>query len=247
MKGLSGLRQRLATWLLPLLKGIYVFKGKHPLALFIISRTISMVIILLILGLAVFGLMSLSPGNIVDNYVRSQMLMQAEFRQQDNTYSEEAIESAKDRLGLNDPFYVQYGRWLKRVFVDQDLGRSLISRAPILFLIQDRMVNSLILNLISLFFLPIISFALGFYFSSKVGTKVDVVATVVALFLHAFPGILLLILLQLFAAVSGLFPITAYPDFPASEAPVRFTFSYLYHILLPLIGAFLGGIGGTMR
>src|SRR6056297_1913684 len=145
MKGLSGLRQRLATWLLPLLKGIYVFKGKHPLALFIISRTISMVIILLILGLAVFGLMSLSPGDIVDNYVRSQMLMQAEFRQPDNAYTEDAIDAAKDRLGLNVPFYVQHGRWLTRVIVDQDLGRTLISPARLLFRTRDRTVNSLVL------------------------------------------------------------------------------------------------------
>lgn len=247
MKGISVFRQRLTKLLLPLFRGIYAFRSKHPLALFVLSRTASMVVILLILGLAVFGLMSLSPGDIVDNYVRSQMLMQAEFRQADNAYTEGAIEAAKDRLGLNDPFYVQYGRWLKRVIVDRDLGRSLISRAPILFLIRDRMVNSLVLNLISLFFLTIISFGLGIYFSSKVGTKVDVVATVVALFLHAFPGILLLILLQLFAAVSGLFPITAYPDFPFWENPVAFSFSFLYHITLPLIGAFLGGIGGTMR
>jgi peptide/nickel transport system permease protein len=232
---------------MPVFAKLYAFRGRHPLVVFMITRAVSMVTILLVLGLLVFGLMSLSPGNIVDNYVRSQMLMQAEFRQQDNAYSEEAIESAKERLGLNDPFYVQYGRWLKQVFVERDLGRSLISRAPILFLVRDRMVNSLILNLISLFFLTIISFGLGIYFSSKVGTHVDLAATFTALFLHAFPGILLLILLQLFAYISGIFPITAYPDFPFQEAPTRFVFSYAHHIILPLIGAFLGGIGGTMR
>ena len=223
------------------------FREGHPLLAFIASRIVSMVTILFILGLAVFGLMELSPGDIVDNYVRNQMLTSEDFRQSDNQYTQEAIDTARARLGLDDPFYVQYGRWLRQVFVERDLGRSLISRAPILFLIRDRMINSLVLNLISLFFLTIISFALGIYFSSKVGTRVDVIATLVALFLHAFPGILLLILLQLFGAISGWFPITAYPDFPPSEAPVRFAFSYLYHILLPLIGAFLGGIGGTMR
>jgi peptide/nickel transport system permease protein len=223
------------------------FKAAHPLAAFVVSRAISMVTILFILGFAVFGLMALSPGDVVENYVRSQMLMNEEFRQSDNEYTDEAIELAKARLGLDKPFYVQYMRWLRQVFVERDLGRSLISRAPILFLIRDRMVNSLVLNLISLFFLTIISFALGIYFSTKVGTKVDFTATLIALFLHAFPGILLLILLQLFAAVTGLFPITAYPNFPPSEGPVRFAFSYIHHILLPLIGAFLGGIGGTMR
>lgn len=226
---------------------VLAFRRRHPLTAFIAGRVISMFTILFILGFAVFGLMALTPGDIVDTYVRSQMMAQAEFRQADHQYTEEAIAAARARLGLDRPFYVQYMVWLRRVIIDRDLGRTLLSRAPILFLIRDRMINSLVLNLISLFFLTIISFALGIYFSSKTGTRVDFVATLVALVLHAFPGVLLLILLQLFAAVTGLFPITAYPGFPRSEAPVRFVFSYLYHILLPLIGAFLGGIGGTMR
>ena len=59
--------------------------------------------------------------------------------------------------------------------------------------------------------------------------------------------LLLLILLQIFASVTSLFPVTAYPDFPFSHAPVKFTFSYLHHIFLPLLASFLGGFGGTMR
>ena len=206
-----------------------------------------MLVMLFILGLGIFGLMQLAPGDIVDNYVKSLLLQQNEFHESDNVYSEATIAEAKRRLGLDLPFYRQYFRWLHRVVFERDLGRGLISRAPILFLIRNRMINSIILNLISLLFLTVISFALGIYFSSKVGTRVDIAATCGALLLHATPGILLLILLQLFGAVTRLFPVTAYPGFPASEAPVRFAFSYLYHIILPLTGAFLSGIGGTMR
>lgn len=231
----------------PVLAFVYRARGRHPLAAFIFGRFVSMLVLMFLLGLAVFALMELTPGDIVENYVRAQMFTLGEFRQDDNIYSEEMMAAARERLGLDQPFYVQYGRWLHQVFVQRDLGRAMISRAPILFLIRDRMINSLVLNLISLVFLTIISFALGIYFSSKVGTRVDLAATFTALFLHAFPGLLLLILLQLFASVSGLFPITAYPSFPYREAPGRFVFSYMYHIFLPLLGAFLGGIGGTMR
>jgi peptide/nickel transport system permease protein len=228
--------------------GSYVnFKNKFPLVNFILIRFFSMVIMLFFLGLAVFGLMKLSPGDIVDNYVKSQIMMQNNYRTTDNVYNQEEIKQAKHRLGLDLPFYRQYFRWLYLIFVKQDLGTSLISKAPVLFLIKDRIVNSLILNLISLVFLTIISFVLGIIFSAKVGTKTDIAATFIALFLHAFPGILMLILLQLFASVSGIFPITAYPDFTFKDNPFKFSFSYLYHILLPLIGAFLAGIGGTMR
>ena len=223
------------------------FREHFPLGAFMVSRFFSMVITLFILGFAVFGLMSLAPGDMVESYVRSMMMSDSGFQRSDNIYTEEAIAAYKAQLGLDRPFYEQYLSWLYRVFVRGDLGRSLISKAPILFLIRVRMINSIVLNLISLFFLTIISFATGIYFSTKVGTKTDIIATVTALFLHSIPYLVLLILLQLFAAVSRIFPITAYPDFPFAQNPPRFVFSYLYHIFLPLVGAFLSGIGGTMR
>jgi peptide/nickel transport system permease protein len=170
----------------------------------------------------------------------------AEYRGEDNAISQEMIEQAKARLGLDKPFYIQYLRWLGNVFRG-NLGKSMIYRTPIMFLIRDRLINSLTLNLISLFFITTLSFALGIYFSTKAGTRMDLAVTFFALFLHSFPGILMMILLQLFAATTRLFPVTAYPDFPMAAAPLKFTFSYLYHIILPLIGAFLAGIGGTMR
>lgn len=231
-----------------IIRFLYNFKQRCPLLSFITVRFLSMLIILFILGFAVFGLMSLAPGDIVDKYAQKQLLAMSEGSSGNEEFmSEDQIASIKKELGLDLPFYSQYLRWLRQVFIEHDLGRSMISRAPILFLIKSRLINSMILNLISLFFLTGISFALGIFFSSRVGTKTDLAATFTALFLHAFPGLLLLILLQLFAALTGLFPVTAYPGFPYSEAPVKFVFSYMHHILLPLTGAFLGGIGGTMR
>ena len=221
-------------------------RGRRPLLRFLATRLASMVVLLLLLGLAVFALMKLAPGDMVENYVRSQMLISSD-RQADNVYTDEQIAAAKARLGLDLPFYAQYARWLYQVVVERDLGRSLISRAPILFLVRSRLINSLILNLIELVFITVLSFAAALYFSSKTGTRTDLAATFAALVLHAFPAILLLILLQLFAFVSGWFPITAYPDFPFREAPLRFSFSYLHHIAMPLLAAFLGGVGGTMR
>ncbi|HUX12558.1 MAG TPA: ABC transporter permease [Spirochaetia bacterium] len=222
-------------------------RERHPLSTFISGRILTMVIMLFLLGFGVFGLMSLAPGDIVDNYVRSQMLTMTDFRSSDNSITQEQIKEAKHRLGLDLPFYDQYLQWLRRVLIDHDLGRSLISKAPVLFLVSTRMINSIILNLISLVFLTIISFGLGIYFSSKAGTKIDPMVAFVSLFLNAFPGILMLLLLQLFAASTGWFPVTAYPTDDFTGKPVAFAFSYLYHIILPLIGAFLGGIGGSLR
>ena len=229
---------------------VRTWRSKFPLASFITSRIMTMLVILFILGWALFALMALAPGDIVDQMMQQQLMSQTESKggsERDNVFSEEQLAKMRAEMGLDKPFTVQYFRWLERVIVHHDLGVSLISKAPVSFLIKSRIVNSLVLNLISLVFITIFSFLLGVYFSSKAGTRTDLAATFFALFFHAFPGILLLILLQLFASVSGLFPVTAYPDFPIDEAPVKFVFSYTYHIFLPLFASFLGGIGGTMR
>ena len=231
------------------------FKQKAPLLYFILSRIVTMIFLLFFLGFALFGLMELAPGDIVDQMMTQQLMASAQScpnssgatSGKENNFDEELLAKTREELGLDKPFYVQYFKWLKRVIVNHDLGVSLISRAPVSFLLKSRIMNTIVLNLISLVFITIFSFILGVYFSSKAGTKLDVGVTFFALFFHAFPGILLLILMQLAASITGLFPVTAYPDFPASAAPVKFTFSYIHHIFLPLFCSFLGGVGGTMR
>ncbi len=226
---------------------LFSLRRRHPLATFLTGRFLTMIVVLLLLGLLVFGLMSLAPGDIVDEYVRAQMIGMRGFQSANNLWTVQQIAEAKHRLWLDRPFYLQYFHWLHQVIVEHDLGRSLISRAPVLFLVSTRMENSIILNLISLVFLTLFSFGLGIYFSSKAGTRVDPAVAFVSLFLNAFPGILMLLLLQMFAASTGWFPVTAYPTQDFGGNAFAFFTSYLYHIFLPLIGAFLGGIGGSLR
>ena len=241
------------------------FRTKAPLASFITGRIITMIVLLFLLGFALFGLMELAPGDVVDQMMTQQLMLGADGSStnggmngmgktaggsgtnDDQFFSQKQMEELRAEFGLDKPFYVQYFKWLNRVLIHHDLGTSLVSRAPVGFLIKSRLWNSVLLNLISLVFITTFSFILGVYFSTKAGTRVDTAATFFALFFHAFPGILLLILFQLFASITGLFPVTAYPDFTFAEAPVKFTFSYVHHIFLPLLTSFLGGVGGTMR
>jgi peptide/nickel transport system permease protein len=224
-------------------------KRRFPLFSYIAGRFVIMALMLFLLGFAVFGLMELAPGDIVDQIMIQQLFSESQSRggRTSETVNMEQYEAQRAYLGLDQPFYIQYFRWLNRVIVHHDLGVSLISRAPVSFLIASRLFNSLLLNLISLVLITVFSFILGVYFSAKAGTRTDLAVTFFALVLHAFPGILLLILLQLFASVTNLFPVTAYPPFPFSEAPGKFVFSYAHHVFLPLLASFLGGIGGTLR
>ncbi|MDR0586577.1 MAG: ABC transporter permease [Treponema sp.] len=227
----------------------FYLRRKFPLLFYIAGRFCTMCVMLFLLGFAIFGLMELAPGDIVDQIMLRQLFSETQGRASVNqeNFSMEQLEARRAELGLDQPFYIQYFKWLGRVFLHHDLGQSLISRAPVSFLIASRLGNSVLLNVISLALITTFSFVLGVYFSTKAGTRADLAVTFFALVLHAFPGILLLILLQLFAYVTGLFPITAYPPFPFSSAPGRFVFSYAHHIFLPLLASFLGGIGSTLR
>ncbi len=229
-----------------------VYKARFPLLSYITSRFMTMTVILFLLGWALFGLMALAPGDVVTQLMQQQLLTQAGGEGPGASYSDRALdedqfEKMREEMGLNKTFTAQYFDWLERVFLHGDLGISYPSRAPVGFLIKSSLINSLVLNLLSLVFITVISFILGVYFSSKAGTRIDTAATFFALFFHAFPGMLLLLLFQLFASSTGLFPVKAYPDFTFTEAPARFVFSYLHHIFLPLLASFIGGIGSTMR
>jgi peptide/nickel transport system permease protein len=231
------------------LRFLYRLKNRFPLLSYFIRRLLTMTVMLFLLGLAVFGLMELAPGDIVSQVMIQQLMNSAEGRgreRRDEDLSGEWAEAQRKELGLDKPFYVQYFRWFGRV-IQGDLGQSLISRAPVAFLMRSRMLNSVVLNLVSLAVITAFSFLLGVYFSSRAGTASDLAVGFFSLFFHAFPGILLLILLQLFASLTALFPVTAYPPFPFADAPARFVFSWAHHVFLPLLSAFLGGIGGTLR
>ena len=240
---------RVKQTIILILSPFHSFKRRFPLASYITGRFCTMAIMLFFLGFAIFGLMALAPGDIVDQVMMQQLFSENSGKMSLNRDGPrtEQYDAMRKELGLDQPFYVQYGKWLNRVFLHGDLGVSLISRAPVAFLIASRLPNSILLNIISLFLITVFSFVLGVFFSAKAGSRADIAVTFFALVLHAFPGILMLILLQLFASVTGLFPVTGYPPFPFSQAPGRFVFSYAHHIFLPLLAAFLGGIGGTLR
>ena len=150
-----------------------LFRKKAPLASFIVGRIFTMVLILFVLGFVIFALMDLAPGDIVDQLMMQQLFAgdnsaggigasgASSAASGENVTSGDQFELMRQELGLDKPFYVQYFRWLKQVLVYHDLGVSLISKAPVGFLIGSRLANSVLLNLISLVIITIISFALG--------------------------------------------------------------------------------------
>src|SRR5690606_29567795 len=84
---------------------------------FILRRLLAMLPIMLGVSLLVFAILHLTPGD-------PAVLMLGEGA------TPEQYEALRQQLGLDDPYLVQYARWIGRA-IRLDLGRSVRSRAPV--------------------------------------------------------------------------------------------------------------------
>ena len=128
-----------------ILKPLFLFRRKAPLLSYILGRLVTMAVLLFMLGLVIFGMMELAPGDIVSQVMIQQIFSGGDeggrAERTNRTVSLDQYTAQRAALGLDQPFYVQYFRWLRQVLVHHNLGQSLISRAPVSFIISSRIVN----------------------------------------------------------------------------------------------------------
>src|SRR5262245_55620876 len=74
--------------------------------------------------------------------------------------SKAQMETLTVSLGLADPIYVQYGRWISGVFKG-NLGTSFNEGVPVFSLIAERLPNTLLLSSVSLVIAVTVGMALG--------------------------------------------------------------------------------------
>lgn len=55
-----------------------VFRKKSPLLSFVLSRTLTMIVLLFLLGLALFALLDLAPGDVVSQMANQQIMNSSE-------------------------------------------------------------------------------------------------------------------------------------------------------------------------
>ena len=107
---------------------------------------------LIALSFLIFLLVSNAPGDPADEYARTRSGSQ-EATAQD-------IQRAKVELGLDRPFFVQYGTWLKGM-VTGDLGESFAKRRPVSAELSDRIGPTLELTFASLLLIIVVGLPVG--------------------------------------------------------------------------------------
>lgn len=92
----------------------------------------------------------------------------------------EQLEALREAMGLNDPVYVQYFRWLKNA-VRGDFGRSLRSKKAVITEILDRLPATTELAVAAVTFAVIVGVPVGILSATKPNSWFDNIAMVLAL------------------------------------------------------------------
>jgi peptide/nickel transport system permease protein len=126
--------------------------------------------------------------------------------------TEEQYQALRNRLGLNDPLYVQFARFVKDV-VQGDFGDSIWQRVPALPIVFDRLPKTLYLSAVTLAVAIPLAVVLGVISAVRPRSVPDRVVTVVALAGVSIADFWLALMLILFVSVElGWLPTSGYGD-----------------------------------
>ncbi|MDW6024830.1 ABC transporter permease [Mesorhizobium sp. BAC0120] len=122
----------------------------------------------------------------------------------------ETVENIRRQLGLDQPFVIQYWRYLINL-LSGDLGRSYIQRSQVTELIASRLPASLLLMVGAIFCEVAIGLTMGIVAAVKRGTAVDQTLMVSSFVGVSAPQFVVgLLLLYLFSVKLGWLPIGGY-------------------------------------
>ena len=121
-------------------------------------------ILLVLLGVSFlsFLLMYVSPGDPV----------RAMYAVSGSIPSEEVLEQTREELGLNDPFFIQYGNWISNC-LRGDFGTSYSKGEAVATLLMERVMPTIQLALLSLVIMVLVAVPIGVYSALRQNSILD--------------------------------------------------------------------------
>ena len=122
----------------------------------------------------------------------------------------ETVENIRQQLGLDQPFFVQYGRYLANLF-QGDLGRSYLQKTEVAELIASRLPATLLLMLAGIAAELVLGLTMGIAAALMRGRLGDQVLMMTSFVTVSAPQFVVsLLMLYVFAVKLGWFPIGGY-------------------------------------
>jgi peptide/nickel transport system permease protein len=208
-----------------------------------IARRFCYMLLLLLFGSMVsFLVITLPPGDYVSYYVDRISMNGA-------SVSEEDLAGLRAFYGLDQPWYVQYFKWLTR-FLQGDLGRSFNwNNQPVAQLIWERLPMTIVVAFGSLIVTYALAIPIGVYSAVKQYSLPDYLVTFFGFIGLSVPPFLLALVVMMYAnsafgiSIGGLFS-PQYDQAPWSPGKL---WDLAVHLPVPLLVIGLGGTAHLIR
>lgn len=155
---------------------------------YILRRVLMLIPVMLGVSFIVFTMMFFTEGDPAKIILGEQA-------------AEKDVIALRQELGLDDPFLVQYGRYVKNAVIHQDLGRSYLTGRPVINEITGRFPNTLKLAGLGVLIAVAIGVPVGIISATRQYSIFDNVAMMIALIGVSMPnfwqGILLILLFSI--------------------------------------------------
>lgn len=203
-----------------------------------IQRLLILPFLILFFSIIVFALVQAPPGDFLTSYI-------ATLASSGSSMDQAQVDALKVQFGVDQPFMVQYGRWMSGL-VRGDLGYSLEYQRPNSELIGERLLLTVALALFAFVITWIIAIPAGIYSATHQNSLLDYVFTIVNYVGVATPNFMLALILMWFAysrfgiSITGLFS----PEFVQAPWSWARVVDLLKHIWVPAI---VLGVAGTAR
>lgn len=205
--------------------------------LYIIKRILQGIFTLFLASLLSFIIIYQAPGDFIDTLRGNPAI------------SQEQIQGLIQLYGLDQPWYVQYWRWLVGVVTRLQFGYSYYYKIPVTAVIWPRVGATLLLAISSIIVTWTIAIPLGILSAVKQNTFLDRILRTLSYIGQGFPSfIAALLLLFLAQSVSPLFPVGNMESLNHSElSPLGQFLDVAWHLILPTIALSLTSFAGLQR
>jgi peptide/nickel transport system permease protein len=156
---------------------------------YVVRRLMLYIPTLLLASLMIFAAMRVLPGDVALVILGGAESSPSALAQ---------LDSLRHELGLDDPFYVQYGHWAWSMVNGQFGGSSIIDREALSSIIARRLPVTLQLASYTLILSFLVSIPLGIFAAIRQNTRSDYTVRIVAVLGHALPNFWVALMIVLF-------------------------------------------------
>lgn len=212
------------------------------MAKFIARKLCIMLITVMLISIAVFYIITLPPGDFLTRYI-------GRLTAAGESVDPVMIANLREQYALDQPFFVQYWRWMSNILFHGDFGYSFTLSMPVTTIIKAYIGPTMALSLVTMLFTYLVAIPIGIYSAVKQYSAGDYLFTTVAFLGQAIPNFLLAILLMFLSfkmtgdTMLGLFS-PGMQNAPWSWAKVL---DLMKHCVIPVIVIGTGNTCGLMR